>query len=166
VGRLARPVQHQLRRAALIFDEHILEAIRPVPEVDKRARVLSRSSARIVCDHHFPGVTTRSMATCLVGASWQHRRQDDAAGFSNARASIRQGAPVLADGPAACRPKGTLRIARGRPPVHYLVGTPKARLTRLEEASGHPPWQEALPCCRSKRLRSRGTYVLAQSLVA
>jgi hypothetical protein len=30
------------------------------------------------------------------------------------------------------------------PPVHYLVGTPKGRLTRLEKHLVAQPWQEAL----------------------
>src|SRR5205085_1594035 len=49
------------------------------------------------------------------------------------------------------------------PPVHYLVGTPKGRLTRLEKHLIAKPWQEARPgvqslpqrrlgsnCCRSR----------------
>src|SRR5438477_1965441 len=49
------------------------------------------------------------------------------------------------------------------PPVHYLVGTPKGRLTRLDKHLVAQPWQEARPgvqslpqrrlgssCCRSR----------------
>ena len=31
------------------------------------------------------------------------------------------------------------------PPVHYLVGTPKGRLTRLEKHLIAQPWQQARP---------------------
>jgi hypothetical protein len=35
------------------------------------------------------------------------------------------------------------------PPVHYLVGTPKGRLTRLERHLIAKPWQEARPGVQS-----------------
>jgi len=38
------------------------------------------------------------------------------------------------------------------PPVHYLVGTPKARLTRLEQALLEEPWQLARPGVQVKLL--------------
>ena len=41
------------------------------------------------------------------------------------------------------------------PPVHYLVGTPKGRLTRLEKHLVAKPWQEARPECRSSSWRRR-----------
>src|SRR5437660_3639 len=50
------------------------------------------------------------------------------------------------------------------PPVHYLVGTPKGRLTRLEKQLIAKPWQEARPGVRVKLLAQEGElYVLAQS---
>jgi len=50
------------------------------------------------------------------------------------------------------------------PPVHYLVGTPKGRLTRLEKALLEQPWQNARPGVEVKLLRQDGeVYVLAQS---
>ncbi len=50
------------------------------------------------------------------------------------------------------------------PPVHYLVGTPKCRLTRLEEHLVAKPWQEARPGVQVKLLAQEGElYVLAQS---
>lgn len=36
-------------------------------------------------------------------------------------------------------------MRRADPPVHYLVGTPKGRLTRLEQALVSRPWREARP---------------------
>jgi hypothetical protein len=50
------------------------------------------------------------------------------------------------------------------PPVHYLVGTPKGRLTRLEKHLLAKPWQEARPGVEVKLLPQEGElYVLAQS---
>jgi hypothetical protein len=50
------------------------------------------------------------------------------------------------------------------PPVHYLVGTPKGRLTRLERELLGKPWQEARPGVQVKLLPQDGElYVFAQS---
>jgi len=50
------------------------------------------------------------------------------------------------------------------PPVQYLVGTPKGRLTRLEQALLARPWQQARPGVAVKLLPQEGElYVLAQS---
>ena len=49
-------------------------------------------------------------------------------------------------------------------PVHYLVGTPKGRLTRLERHLIAKPWQEARPGVQVKLLPQHGElYALAQS---
>ena len=50
------------------------------------------------------------------------------------------------------------------PPVHYLVGTPKGRLTRLEQALLEEPWQAARPGVQVKLLAHAGElYVFAES---
>lgn len=50
------------------------------------------------------------------------------------------------------------------PPVQYLVGTPKGRLTRLEQALLDEPWWEARPGVKVKLLAQEGElYVFAQS---
>src|SRR4051812_16296273 len=50
------------------------------------------------------------------------------------------------------------------PPMHYLVGTPKGRLTRLEKHLVAKPWQEARTGVKVKLLAQEGElYVLAQS---
>ena len=50
------------------------------------------------------------------------------------------------------------------PPVRYLVGTPKGKLTALEKALLKRPWQQARPGVRVKLLPHEGeTYVLAES---
>ena len=50
------------------------------------------------------------------------------------------------------------------PPVHYLVGTPKGRLTRLEQALIERPWHTARPGVKVKLLAEDGElYVFAES---
>ena len=50
------------------------------------------------------------------------------------------------------------------PPVHYLVGTPKGRLTRLEKHLVDKPWHSARPGVQVKLLAQEGElYVLAES---
>jgi hypothetical protein len=50
------------------------------------------------------------------------------------------------------------------PPVRYVVGTPKGRLSRLEQALLAKPWQEARPGVQVKLLPQDGElYVFAQS---
>jgi len=50
------------------------------------------------------------------------------------------------------------------PPVQYLVGTPKGRLTRLEKALVAKPWQDARPGVQVKLLpQDTELYVFAQS---
>jgi transposase len=56
------------------------------------------------------------------------------------------------------------QMRRADPPVHYLVGTPKGRLTRLEKDLLRKPWQEARPGVQVKLLPQDGElYVFAQS---
>ena len=59
----------------------------------------------------------------------------------------------------------TLAAMRGgEAPVHYLVGTPKGRLTRLEKAFVGLPWQEVRESVEVKLLAEDGElYILAQS---
>ena len=50
------------------------------------------------------------------------------------------------------------------PPVHYLVGTPKGRLTRLEQALLEEPWHAARPGVQVKLLaQDDELYVFAES---
>ena len=51
------------------------------------------------------------------------------------------------------------------PPVHYLVGTPKGRLTRLEKDLLFKPWEEVRPGVQVKLLpQDHELYVFAQSI--
>ncbi len=50
------------------------------------------------------------------------------------------------------------------PPVQYLVGTPKGRLTRLEQALLEQPWHQARPEVKVKLLAQEDElYVFAES---
>jgi len=56
-------------------------------------------------------------------------------------------------------------MRKADPPVSYLVGTPKGRLSRLEQDLSRKPWQEAKPGVQVKLLPQDGElYVFAQSL--
>jgi hypothetical protein len=55
-------------------------------------------------------------------------------------------------------------LRQSNPRVHYLVGTPKGRLTKLEAKLAERPWQEVRPQLRVKLLPQEGElYVLAES---
>lgn len=56
------------------------------------------------------------------------------------------------------------RMRASDPPVHYLVGTPKGRLTKLEKDLIDKPWQAARPGVQVKLLPQDGElYVFAES---
>src|SRR5947209_2647124 len=85
-------------------------------------------------------------------------------GFSNASSgntARRAGSRLMDRGVPTEEVLAEMRAAD--PPVHYLVGTPKGRLTRLDKHLVAQPWQEARPgvqslperrlgssCCRSR----------------
>ena len=55
-------------------------------------------------------------------------------------------------------------MRNGEAPVHYLVGTPKGRLTRLEKSFVGLPWREVRESVEVKLLTEDGElYILAQS---
>lgn len=55
-------------------------------------------------------------------------------------------------------------LRQSDPQVSYLVGTPKGRLTKLEQALAEQPWQDVRPQLRVKLLPQDGeVYVLAES---
>jgi transposase len=55
-------------------------------------------------------------------------------------------------------------MREGKPPVAYLVGTPKGRLTKLEAALLERPWQQVRPGVEVKLLpQDKELYVLALS---
>jgi len=56
------------------------------------------------------------------------------------------------------------QMRASEPPVHYLVGTPKGRLTRLEQALLDQPWHAARPGVQVKLLaQDDELYVFAES---
>ena len=55
-------------------------------------------------------------------------------------------------------------MRQSNPPVHYLVGTPKGRLSRLETALLDKPWHDARPGVQVKLLAQDGEiYIFAES---
>lgn len=55
-------------------------------------------------------------------------------------------------------------MRQAEPPIKYLVGTPKGRLTRLEKALVDKPWHSARPGVKVKLLAQESElYVLAES---
>ena len=54
---------------------------------------------------------------------------------------------------------------RGSPtPIHYLVGTPRGRLTKLEQALAAKPWEDVRESVRVKLIeQDEETYLLARS---
>jgi hypothetical protein len=56
------------------------------------------------------------------------------------------------------------QMRAAEPPVHYLVGTPKGRLSRLEQALLEQPWHAARPGVQVKLLaQDEELYVFAES---
>ena len=56
------------------------------------------------------------------------------------------------------------QMRQSDPPVQYLVGTPKGRLSQYEKALLEKPWQEVRPGVKVKLLpQDQELYVLAQS---
>ena len=59
--------------------------------------------------------------------------------------------------------EATLATMReGDAPVHYLVGTPKGRLTKLETSFLGKPWQAVRPCVEVKLLAEEGELYTRQ----
>jgi len=56
------------------------------------------------------------------------------------------------------------QMRANEPPVHYLVGTPKGRLTKLEKGFIDKPWSQAKASVQVKLLEQDGeVYILAKS---
>ena len=63
-----------------------------------------------------------------------------------------------------CLPDGQGTMRESDAPVHYLVGTPKGRLTKLEKSFLGQPWQAVRPRVEVKLLAEEGElYVLVHS---
>src|SRR6202008_914273 len=134
------------------------EADPPFAESDKRRHGYSRDH-RPDCVQVVIAlvVTPGGVAAGLRGAAWQHRGQHHLARLPGAdRAAVRQGEAHLVDGPRH-PDRGRAAEMRGSdPPVQYLVGTPRGRLTRLEKDLLAKPWQQARPVVLVKLLPRDG----------
>src|SRR5712672_4728651 len=173
-GTVARPVQHQLRRAALRPDEHLFRGGSAVSgRRQAPLRVLARSPAGLCADPHRPPpprgqalvVTPEGLPLAyevLPGNTADNTTLRDFLArierqYGKARRIwlMDRGIPT----------EVVLAEMRGAdPPVQYLVGTPKGRLTRLEKDILAKPWQQARPGVRVKLLPRDGElYVFADS---
>lgn len=57
------------------------------------------------------------------------------------------------------------QMRASNPPIYYLVGTPKGRLSRYEARLMEQPWEQVRPGVEVKRIEDQGElYVLAQSV--
>src|SRR6516164_3508527 len=80
------------------------------------------------------------------------------------RDAVRQGAARLCNGSRHSDRAVLAEMLQSDPPVRYLVGTPKGRLTRLEKLLVDQPWQQARQGVQVKLLAQDGEfYVFAES---
>src|SRR3954466_9105685 len=163
---LAGSVRGLVRGAALRPDLDLLR-VAPARRRDRQAppRLQPRQARRLRAggdraDRHAGGLPAR-----LRGAAGQHRRQHDAARFLHrieAQYGRAQGIWVMDRGIPTEAVLSEMRQAE--PPVSYLVGTPKGRLTRMEQTLVGQPWQTVRPGVEVKLLsEEQELYILAQS---
>src|SRR5262249_5889305 len=111
------------------------------------------------------GRHARRPAAGLRSPSRQYKGQPDLARVSRQdRAAVRQGAARLVMDRGIPTEEVLDEMRRSDPPVRYLVGTPKGRLTRLEKLLVDQPWQQARQGVHVKLLAQDGEfYVFAES---
>ena len=165
-GALARSVQRLLRRAALRPDQHLFRGRSAVPRRRQAPlRLLARSSGRDCVQVVIALVVTpEGLPLAYEVLRRQHRGQHHARAAFLRRIERQYGKArriwVMDRGIPTEAVLAEMRAAD--PPVHYLVGTPKGRLSRLEQALLAKPWQEARPGVQVKLLPQDGElYVFA-----
>ena len=130
-------------------------------------RLQPRQAQRLRAGRHRPDRHARGLPAGLRGAAGQHGRQDHAAQLPGEnRSAVWQGTTASGSWTAASRPKKCLAAdARAdEPPVQYLVGTPKGRLSKIESELLKRPWQQAREGVRVKLLpQDEELYVCAES---
>ena len=96
----------------------------------------------------------------------QHQRQDHAGRvFAEDRDPVWQIRADLADR-SGIRPRETLATRRqAQPPIYYVVGTPKGRLSQLEQAFMSKPWEPVRESVTVRKLLPHDgeLYLLAKS---
>src|SRR5438105_557515 len=158
---LARPVQHQLRCAALRSDQHLFRGRSAVCRRRQATpRLFARSPAGLRAGRHRLGGDPGGVAAGLRGAAWQHRGQHHLARLPGTdRAAVRQGEAHLVDGPRDPDRGGAGRDAGGRSPGPI----PRRHAQGPPDPIGEP-WQQARPGVRVKLLPRDGElYVFADS---
>ena len=164
---LAGSVRGAVRSAAVRPDEHLFR----VCAAGRRSRqaplrLQPRQAQRLRAGGDRADRHARWLSAGLRGAAGQHRRQarrcadflrkiEAQYGKANRIWVMDRGIPteeVLAE------------MRRADPPVYYLVGTPKGRLSKLEKALLGRPWQAVREGVDVKLLpQEQELYVLAQS---
>src|SRR5260370_23189115 len=138
-----------------------------------RSTAIRAITGRTACRSSSPPASARAgfggdpggVAAGLRGAAGQHRGQHHLARLPGAdRAAVRQGEAHLVEDRGIPTEVVLAEMRGADPPVQYLVGTPKGRLTRLEQDLLAKPWQQARPGVRVKLLPRDGElYVFADS---
>src|SRR5882724_2616488 len=139
---LARPVQHQLRWAALRSDQHLFRGRSAVCRKRQATpRLFARSPAGLRAGRHRLGGDPGGVAAGLRGAAWQHRGQHHLARLPGTdRAAVRQGEAHLVDGPRNPDRGGAGRDAGGRSPGPI----PRRHAQGPPDPIGEGPPREAL----------------------
>src|SRR6267154_1467941 len=153
IHKLYRCHDRLLRHKQAVFD-HLVGRWRDLFNISYDVLLYDLTSTYFEADPPFPEGDKRRF-----GYSRDHR--PDCVQIVIALVVTPEGLPLAYDVP----PEEVLAEMRAADPaVHYLVGTPKGRLTRLEKHLVAQPWQEARPGVQVKLLAREGElYVLAQS---
>jgi hypothetical protein len=128
-------------------------------------RLLARSPFRLCPGGDRSGGDARRFSARLRGACRQHLGQDDAVRVSwTHRGAVWQGKAHLVDGSRHSDRNGAAEMRNADPPVRCLVGTPRGRLTRLEQDLLGKRGEQARPGVQVKLLPQDGElYVVAES---
>src|SRR5271170_5815962 len=128
-------------------------------------RIQPRQALRLRAGRDRADRDSRRLSTGLRGHGRQHLGQDDAAGFSGQdRGAIRQRQTTWVMDRGIPTEEVLAEMRASQTPIHYLVGTPRGRLTKLEKALAAKPWEDVRESVRVKLIeQEQETYVFARS---
>src|SRR6195256_4000627 len=128
-------------------------------------RPLAGPQIRLRPGGHCPDRDPRGFPADLRGDAGQYLGQDDAGRLPQAdRGPIWQSRAHLGNGP--WHPDGSRadEMRAAKTPTHYLVGTPRARLSQLEQEFLARPWAQVRDSVQVKLIEQDGElYILARS---
>ena len=124
-----------------------------------------REAPRLRAGGHRADRDARRISARLRSSPRQHLRQDDAARLPcEDRGAVRQSPAHLGGDRGIPTEEALAEMRQSDPPVAYLVGTPKGRLSKLEKSLVDLPWHEVRPGVEVKLLAEYDDlYVLARS---